>query len=205
MDKYLVIEDPRESDNVLIVFTDGACSGNGTSHARAAYAVIWPEHTDLDGAYLLRADEKHTNNRAELTAILHAIRQADRLDPDKRSTLIIYTDSMLAVNSLTKWMKQWKANNWMKSSTVPPSPVLNQDILSKIDEAMQQRKMVLRHVRAHTKSTTYEAHYNNLVDKLAVAALAAGRHIYRNASSAAGAAGASSSSSSSSSSRSTSA
>jgi ribonuclease HI len=176
MDRFATVEDPSETSNCLIAFTDGACTGNGKAHARASYAVVWPEHDEMDGSYLLPSNTKQTNNRAELQAISHALHQADELDPSRSKTLILYTDSMLAINSLTVWIHNWKANGWKKAPSIYSSPsssttVLNQDILQAIDAQMQRRKVTFRHVRAHTTSKTYEAHYNNLVDKMAVAAL----------------------------------
>ena len=88
---------PPHEPGAIIVYADGACSGNpGPSGS---------------GAIVLDGDDKHllseylgkgTNNIAELTAILRA---AERL-AGRREPVRIYTDSKYAIGVLTKG---WKA------------------------------------------------------------------------------------------------
>ena len=42
--------------------------------------------------------------------------------------------------------------------------VCNVDIIQTIDKLVGERKVVLRHVRAHTGNDTWEAKYNDIVD-----------------------------------------
>lgn len=170
--RWIDIEEPRESPQVLIAFTDGACLNNGKSGARGAYAVVWPEHPAMnEGLALPRNGVPHTNNRAELSAVLHAIRRADdaALDPDRKKTLILYTDSMLTIDSLTSWIHKWKRNGWIKASD--GKRVANIDLLQDIDRLMGERKVVFRHVRAHTGKQDYESLHNARVDALARASV----------------------------------
>lgn len=160
--------EPQETANSLICFTDGACTANGKRNARASYAVVWPEHPELDSAHVLSDDQLHTNNRGEYTALIYAMDQADTLDPTSSKTLIVYTDSLLMVRSLTEWMPSWKRNGWKKSDG---EQVQNLDLLQTLDAKTQHRKTVFRHVKAHTKNTDWESRYNDKVDRLARGAL----------------------------------
>ena len=55
------------------------------------------------------ADAQTTNNRMELTALIAGLEMAP---PAERVT--IYTDSLLLVNTLTKWAKGWEARGWKR-------------------------------------------------------------------------------------------
>ncbi len=148
-------------DDRLVVFTDGACSNNGSSRARAGYGVVWPYNRMLDVSKRLQGAEQ-TNNRAEFTALIEAQKIADKIDPTQEKPLYIYTDSELLVNSITKWLPGWKRNNWKKSDK---KPVLNQDLLKEIDG--NPRPLVFKHVRAHTGRQDWESIHNDEADRLA--------------------------------------
>lgn len=158
------IEDPHENGRNLICFTDGSTINNGAKDAKGGFATVWPFHPESNYSQHL---PNSTNNKAEYSAIIHAIKQADELDPTKTKTLIIYTDSMLLINSMTKWISGWKRNEWKKSDG---KPVLNQDLIKTIDELSKTRKVSYKHVRAHTNSQTWEAIHNDKADKMAKAA-----------------------------------
>ncbi|QIG60033.1 ribonuclease H domain-containing protein [Dishui Lake large algae virus 1] len=151
----------QNDNDKLIVFTDGACSNNGTSRAKAGYAVVWPNNRSLDTYHRLNGHEQ-TNNRAEYSALIEAQSIADKIEPTMQKPLYIYTDSELLVNSITKWLPGWKRNGWKKADK---KPVLNQDLLKKIDE--NPRPLIFKHVRAHTGRSDWESIYNSEADRLA--------------------------------------
>lgn len=149
----------------LICFTDGACKGNGKSKSIAGYATVWPENQEYNFASLLPVGRVHTNNRAEALGIITAFEQASIIDSTFERPLYIYTDSMLLVNSINKWIPNWKKHNWIKSDG---KSVLNQDLLKIIDgHMMSAREFKVIHVKAHTKSDTFEAKWNAVADELA--------------------------------------
>jgi ribonuclease HI len=153
-----------EETGTLVVFTDGACAKNGTPRARASCATVWPFHSDLDGGFVLSKNEPHSNNRGEYHAVIRAFEQADFLDPGKQRTLIVYTDSQLLINSLTKWIGGWKRNNWKKSNG---EVIANLDLVTILDSCIQNRKTIFKHVRAHTGGKDWYSVYNDKVDKIA--------------------------------------
>ena len=160
----------KETPATLIAFTDGACVRNGKPDARGSFAAVWPEHPELNAAFVMLPKEKQTNNRAELHAVLLAIHQADAiLDPARKKTLIVYTDSKLTIDSLVSWMPKWKRNGWVKATD--NKPVMNVDLLKLLDMKLQARKTTFVHVRAHTSGKDYASLHNHAVDRLAVTVL----------------------------------
>ena len=171
MFNFVTREDPQETDSTLICFTDGSCFNNGKANASAGFAVHWPYHPELDRSEKLTFD-KQTNNRAEYASAIYAIHQADTiLDPLQTKTLIIYSDSMLLIDSLSKWIFNWKKNNWRKSDG---KQVLNLDLLKELDTTIcingndcnGKRKVVFRHVKAHTNKKDWESIHNDIVDQM---------------------------------------
>lgn len=153
----------HQKENEIVIFCDGACSGNGKANAKAGYAVVLPFYEQLNGAWAL-SGEPCTNNRAELMGIIKSFEIAAIIDHTCKKTVIIYTDSMLIVNSVSTWIKKWQKKNWKKSDG---TDVLNQDLLKRIIEFQKVRKNEIRHVRAHTGRTDFWSVNNDKVDKLA--------------------------------------
>ena len=153
--------DPVENDKTLICFTDGSTLNNGSSNAKGAFGVVWPFHPELNHGEIVHPA---TNNRCEYSGVIHAIMQADILDPIKMKTLIVYTDSMLLINSLTKWLTGWRKNDYKKSDG---KPVMNLDLIKILEKLISERNVVFRHVKAHTGGKDWESIQNDKVDVLA--------------------------------------
>lgn len=154
---------PHAAD-ALVVFTDGACTSNGRRGARGGYAVVWPNHPALTTARALPPTEPQTNNRAEIAAVLHALAQADVADPSRMQTLYIYTDSELVINTATKWIGAWRTAGWKR---VGGEELANVDQIKTLDARMQGRRIVWRHVAAHTGAPDWASTNNAAVDELA--------------------------------------
>lgn len=146
----------------IIVFTDGSAKGNGSRHAKCGAAAVFPLHPEMNISYTLPTGS--TNNRAEYTAVQLAIEQASKIDPSKKQTLHIYSDSKLLIDSMTKWISGWKRNGWRKSDG---AQVLNQDLLRRIDELSQTRRVLYKHVAAHTGRGDWESVWNARADEAA--------------------------------------
>ena len=153
-----------ETEDTLVVFTDGACLANGKQGAIGSFAVVWPFHPSYNHAERL-GEGQHTNNRGETCAVIHAIEQALRIDENENKKLMVYTDSQFVINSATKWMQKWKKNNWKKADG---NEIANLDLVKKLDKLMTgKRIIVFEHVEAHTQKKDWKSMYNNTVDKLA--------------------------------------
>lgn len=160
MDKLIKLE-----QNIINVFTDGSCiqSGIKKKDRPAGFACVFPEYPKFNFAAKLEGDEK-TNNRAEYTACIYALKICDKIDPSSQKILYVYTDSELMINSLTKWLPGWKQKNWKKADG---SPVKNVDLLKILDTLLKKRITVFKHVKAHTGKKDWMSINNDIADNLA--------------------------------------
>lgn len=82
-----------------------------------------------------------TNNRMELTAIARGI---ELVPAGTRTT--IWSDSNLAVRTLTEWAKGWERRGWRRKA----GPVENLDLIRPLYEVFSSRsELELRWIRAH--------------------------------------------------------
>lgn len=177
---------------IASIFCDGACSGNGTRHARAGWAwAYWPgpargepDHHDR-GKPIGAA----TNQRAELQALLEGLRWWKGLGG---GPVTIYTDSMYTINCTTVWGPSWRRKGWKRDSG---EPLQNLDLVQPLVElwgsTAQNQGWRLQHVRGHQSGHGPEAWGNNWVDAAAVSA--ASDCVRRDAAAVAAASGADSS------------
>lgn len=146
------------------VFTDGACTNNGRAHAKAGYAVWFPEHPELQKAERIPDSQPQTNQRAELTAIHTAVSILDKKGYHDED-IVIYTDSEYAMNCLTKWLSGWVSRGW---KTTDGKDVLHQDLIRETSSLLSKFKgHRFVHVRAHTGGTDDLSKQNDIVDRLA--------------------------------------
>jgi len=133
----------------VIIYTDGACSGNPGPGGWGGL-LLWGGHEKcLSGG---AADT--TNNRMELMAAiksLEALKQPCVVD--------LYTDSRYVMDGITRWLAAWKKNNWQ---TAGRKPVKNQDLWQRLDTAAASHKIKWNWVRGHSGDAM-----NERVDQLA--------------------------------------
>jgi ribonuclease HI len=157
---------PHAADTI-VAFTDGSAIRNGHKDAKAGWAVVFPNHPQLNTSAPLTGDQPKTNNRAEYTALLECLNIVDAIDPTGASRVVVYTDSKLLLQSVTRWMSGWKRNHWRKADG---TPVLNQDLLQALDGKLQRRRIEMHHVLAHTGRNDWRSQWNDAVDRMARAA-----------------------------------
>ena len=127
----------------IIIFTDGACSGNpGPGGWAAIVATPDGRVRELGGA------EAHTtNNRMELHGPIEALKAIAEL-PD--APVELFTDSTYVIGGITSWVHGWKKNGWKKKDG---QPVLNREFweaLDRLDSARRKTGPVeWRYVRGH--------------------------------------------------------
>lgn len=148
------------------IFTDGACSDNGRRGAKAGIGVYYyslPTAQHLSRP--LSKHEPHTNNRAELTALLEAFRWLEK-NP-RPEEVCIWSDSEYSIHAITKWAAGWKRNGWRKKDG---RPIQNLDLIQTLYEKLSMNpKVHLRHVDGHNKSRASEFPWcgNHKADELA--------------------------------------
>lgn len=150
------------------IFTDGACTRNGQSGAKASWACWFPEHTRLSKADRIPDSELQTNQRGELTAINQAVKIAET----NFSTMLqeidlkIYTDSTYSKNCLTTWLPNWIRNDWKNSQS---QPVAHKDLIEDTSNRLSRFKsFAITYVKAHTGGDDYNSKNNHIVDRMAV-------------------------------------
>jgi ribonuclease HI len=91
-----------------------------------------------------------TNNMGELMAVIDLLESTAHIDDDLR----ILCDSQYVINSVTKWMPGWKRKGWRKSDG---SPVLNRELLERLDRALHGRSYTFEWVKGHAGHELNEA------------------------------------------------
>lgn len=124
-------------DNVVQIFTDGACSGNPGPGGYGAILKYGGEQKELSGC-----DPNTTNNRMELIAVIEGLRRLKR--PCK---VRILTDSRYVVKGMTEWAPRWVMRNWKTSQG---KPVLNSDLWLKLLELSERHDIEWHWVMGHS-------------------------------------------------------
>jgi len=125
----------RMSERVAI-FTDGACSGNPGPGGWGALLRLGASEKELYGG-----EVPTTNNRMELMAAIMA------LEALKRPCAVdLYTDSQYLRDGIMKWLAGWKRKGWRTSTG---SPVKNEDLWRRLDEARGPHDVTWHWVRGH--------------------------------------------------------
>ncbi len=137
----------------VIIYTDGACSGNPGPGGWGALLRYQEQEKELSGG------EPHTtNNRMEMMAVIQAIKAIK-----KPCVLKIHSDSALIINAMTKgWIESWQTKGWRKADK---KPVENQDLWLELLAVMQGHEVEWIKVKGHAGIPD-----NERVDQLAVEA-----------------------------------
>lgn len=147
----------------LVVFTDGSCTGNGTSRPAGGMGIHFPNGEMHDICKIFRLDNC-TSQRTELGAILLALRKIKaKLDMSKYK-IMVRTDSLYSVNCFTKWVAGWIKNGWVKQDG---NPVQNKDLLEPIYRYVKKYRIRFRFVKAHTGGRDPDSRANAQADHLA--------------------------------------
>ena len=152
---------------MIVIYTDGSTLKNSAKNAKGGFGVVVceaephqdPENYKVIAAYAERA-EGTTNNRMEMSAILWALTNYGGKDGDFFIP-IVYSDSMYCVNSFTSWIKNWKANGWVRAGN---KPLENKDLIQEYDRLTNNEGLHidLKYVKGHNGHI-----WNEVADKLA--------------------------------------
>lgn len=91
--------------NPVKIYCDGACKGN-PGNSGSGLAIYQNNIVTLYTGLFM---ELGTNNIAELNALKKALEIAKNYNE-----VTIYSDSMYAIDCITKWAYTWEKNNWVK-------------------------------------------------------------------------------------------
>ncbi|WP_294088216.1 ribonuclease HI [uncultured Actinobacillus sp.] len=133
------------------IFTDGSCLGNpGKGGIGILLRYNRHEKTVSQGYF------QTTNNRMELRAVIEAL--AMLKEPCQ---VHLHSDSQYMKDGITKWIFNWKRNNW---KTANGKAVKNQDLWIALDAEIQRHKMEWHWVKGHAGHRE-----NEICDELAKA------------------------------------
>ena len=126
----------NSDDNLVEVFTDGACSGNPGPGGWGVLLRWRGTERELWGGEL-----DTTNNRMELMAAIMALESLKR-----QVRVRIHTDSTYVRSGITEWIARWKRNGW---KTAARKPVKNVDLWQRLDAALADHEIDWRWVKGH--------------------------------------------------------
>lgn len=131
----MVSSDPN--DQVVKIYTDGACSGNPGPGGWGALMVFRNDEKEISGGEFAT-----TNNRMELRAAIEALNALRR--PCK---VTLSTDSTYVKNGITQWIHKWKQNGW---KTAARKPVKNVDLWQALEDAIKRHDVTWEWVKGHS-------------------------------------------------------
>lgn len=137
----------------VILYTDGACSGNPGRGGYGTLMVHGPHRRELSGGF-----RRTTNNRMELLAVIKGLEALRRA-----CAASVYTDSNYIVQAVNQgWARRWRANGWKRNKK---DRAENPDLWERLLALCEIHDVTFHWVRGHAGHTE-----NEYVDGLAVAA-----------------------------------
>ena len=135
----------------VVIYTDGACSGNPGPGGWGAILVYGERKKEISGG-----EDLTTNNRMELMGAIEALRVLK--EPCR---VELYTDSRYLVDAVEQgWLKSWKARGWRRKD----GPVKNPELWQALDGLLARHEVVFHWVKGHAENP-----WNNRCDEMAVA------------------------------------
>jgi ribonuclease HI len=152
----------------VVIYTDGACSGNGRENAAGGWAAILvhpSKERELSGA-----ESATTNQRMELRAAIEGLKALTA-----PCNVTLYSDSAYIVNCFRdRWYDAWRRNGWRNKKK---QPVANRELWEELLDIVEGRghvvefKKVLGHADRLGRAPSDHESYNQRCDALAVAAI----------------------------------
>ena len=138
----------------VIIYTDGACSGNPGKGGWGAILMYGEHRKEISGGEI-----ETSNNRMELTAPIEALKLLK-----KPCIVKLYSDSAYLINAFIQgWIYNWQKNGWKTSDK---KDVKNRDLWEEIYKFTKIHKIEWIKVKGHSDNE-----FNKLCDKMAVNAI----------------------------------
>lgn len=144
------------------VYTDGACSNNGNEKAIAGIGIYFGNNDPRNVSKQIGG--KHTNNVAELTAILETC-EIVKHDLENDKTITIVSDSNYSILCATSYGKKNALQNWKKD-------IPNKDLVKTLfDFVSTYPNLQFQYIQAHTNKNDVHSIGNRHADLLATSCL----------------------------------
>lgn len=126
-----------ERRSKVLIYTDGACSGNPGPGAWAAVLV----HSRKEGE-LVGYEPQTTNNRMEMMAVISALEALKR-----PCDVHLHTDSQYVIKGVQEWLPQWLRRGW---KTASGGVVSNRDLWERLMLQTARHQIQWTWVRGHS-------------------------------------------------------
>ena len=134
----------------IIIYTDGACSGNPGPGGWAAVLIYNGKEKEISGG-----NKNTTNNIMEITAVIEGLKALKY-----PCEVELYSDSAYVINTFTQgWIFNWMQKGW---KTASGDPVKNKELWQELYSLTKIHKVTFNKVKGHADN-----HYNNRCDELA--------------------------------------
>ena len=139
-----------EEKKRVILYTDGACSGNPGLGGYAGILMYKDAKKEYYGS-----EKQTTNNRMEVRAVIEGLKFL------KYPCIVdVYSDSAYTVNAFENgWIYGWAKKNWKKADN---KPVLNVDLWEELYSLTKTHEVTFHKVAGHA-----DDELNNRCDELA--------------------------------------
>ena len=134
----------------VILYTDGACSGNPGPGGYAAILIYNNIEKEIVGG-----QKDTTNNKMEMMAVIKGLEMLK-----EPCEVEVYSDSAYVVNCFKQgWIYNWQKNGWKNSQK---EPVKNRELWEELYALVKTHKVEFIKVKGHSDNE-----YNNRCDELA--------------------------------------
>jgi len=123
--------------NIVYIFTDGACKGNPGPGGWGAILKYVNTVKEIKGF-----SQETTNNIMELTAVIEALKSLTR-----SCDIIITTDSNYVKDGITEWIHKWNKMGW---KTTGKKPVKNKALWQELEAETNQHQIKWKWVKGHS-------------------------------------------------------
>ena len=163
MDNFVIRKNhtPTSTKPPLNIYTDGACSNNGKSSAKAGFGVWFGENDERNVSQTYNG--RQTNNVAELLAIITALTIVKE-DIEQGRIIHLYTDSDYSKRCCTTYGEKMCKKGWQKKGVDIP----NREIVeTAYNFCRKYPNIKFHHIAAHTGLQDEHSIGNDNADRLA--------------------------------------
>ena len=137
-------------EDKVIIYTDGACSGNPGPGGWGAILMYKGAKKEISGGM-----KQTTNNIMEVTAVIEALKCL-KVESDVQ----VYSDSAYTVNAFNQgWIYNWMKKGW---KTASGEPVKNKELWQELYSLTKKHKVEFIKVKGHSDNE-----FNNRCDEMA--------------------------------------
>lgn len=120
----------------ITIYTDGSSLGNPGNGGWGAILIYKEHQKEISGSA-----PDVTNNQMELKAAIEALKQLK-----DSCEITLYTDSTYLKDGISKWIHNWKINNWKNSQK---KTVKNKELWQELDILREKHNINWHWVKAH--------------------------------------------------------